>query len=72
MTNRLRATLNTAQHYRAAARLAMRNKGYIYLLDRGLYAAYREIFGFPALKLKNGDRALAMCFMAAMVEAGDA
>ena len=60
-----------AAHYREAASLAMRGKGFIYLLDLGLYAEFRDVFGFTSQKMIGADRSTAFCFMAAMVEAGD-
>ena len=65
--------LHNASHYRSAAKLAAeRGQGYYYLLDRGLYTRYRKAFGFSGVRLNDQRRCLALCFMAAMVEAGDA
>jgi hypothetical protein len=62
-----------AVHFVEAAKLAHdRNAGYSYLLDRGLYVRYRQAFGFESVEFSRARRALALCFMAAMVEAGDA
>lgn len=65
---------NNASHFVIAAKLALEcNGGYSYLLERGLYVRYRHAFGFDALaELNRKRRALALCFMAAMVEVGDA
>lgn len=62
-----------AEHFVRAAKLAHeRNAGYSYLLDCGLYVRYRNAFGFESLDFTKARRGLALCFMAAMVEAGDA
>lgn len=71
----MRTVLNcalVAKHYREAARLAMSNRGLSYLLDRGLYGHFREAFGFEGGLTERAERSLALCFMAAIVEAGDA
>jgi hypothetical protein len=64
--------LTNPHHYRVAASMALDGKGLMYLLDRGLYADFRRAFGWPGVKLSGELRCLALCFMAAMAEAGDA
>lgn len=64
---------HNADKFRHAAKLsAEKGQGYTYLLDNGLYCRFRQAFGFSGVKLDPQRRALALCFMAAMVEAGDA
>lgn len=70
----MRATAELSKHFRNAASHALNGRGYTYLLDRGLYADFRESFGWMAQgdDLSFQERSIAFCFMAAMVEAGDA
>jgi hypothetical protein len=63
-----------AAHFIKAAKLAHeKRQGYTYLLDRGLYGRFRSAFGFIDDEyLTQEQRGMAFCFMAAMIEAGDA